>query len=156
MTPGQSVIFIEAFHCRATAMGWNWNQGTRQINTFTNRDESPINIIKSYGQINETTLITACERFCKPRQPDAQTCSKQNNTMMSICMANFLTVDAQARLLTYRNKYTFDGVEYTPLMYTKTIMSFATIDSVTTPQTLCDNLQLLGGFAATVSLTAAQ
>jgi hypothetical protein len=26
MTPDQTVIFIKAFHCRATAMGWN--QGT--------------------------------------------------------------------------------------------------------------------------------
>jgi hypothetical protein len=34
MTPNQTVIFVEAFHHRATAMGWN--QRTRQITTFTN------------------------------------------------------------------------------------------------------------------------
>ncbi len=43
--------------------------------------------------------------------------------------------DVQARLLTYRSKYTFDGVEYAPLMY-KIIMRLVTIHSVTTTQTL--------------------
>jgi hypothetical protein len=70
--------------------------------------------------------------------------------MMSICLAKSLTADAQARLLTYRNKYTFDGVKYTPLMY-KIMMHLATINSVATTQTLQDNLQLLGIYAATVS-----
>jgi hypothetical protein len=74
----------------------------------------------------------------------------QNNTMMSICLAKSLTADSQARLLTYRNKYTFDGVEYAPLMY-KIIVQLATINSVTTTPTLGNNLQLLGVFAATVS-----
>ena len=35
--------------------------------------------------------------------------------------------DAHARLLTYRNKYAFDGIEYAPLMY-EIIMHLATID----------------------------
>jgi hypothetical protein len=69
---------------------------------------------------------------------------------MSICLAKLLTADAQARLLTYRNEYTFDGVKYAPLMY-KIIMCLATINSVATTQTLHDNLQLLGVYAATVS-----
>jgi hypothetical protein len=69
--------------------------------------------------------------------------------MMSICLAKSLTADAQARLLTYRNKYTFDGVEYAPLMY-KIIMRLATINSVATIQMLCNNLQLLGMFVAAV------
>jgi hypothetical protein len=56
---------------------------------------------------------------------------------------------AKASLLTYRNEYTFDGVEYAPLMY-KIIMRLATIDSVATTQTLRDNLQNLGVFAVTV------
>jgi hypothetical protein len=34
MTPNQTIIFVEAFHYPATAMGWN--QGTRQITTFIN------------------------------------------------------------------------------------------------------------------------
>jgi hypothetical protein len=58
--------------------------------------------------------------------------------------------DMQARLVTQRNEYTFDGVEYTPLMY-KIIMRLATIGSVATTQTLHDNLQSLGVYAATVS-----
>ena len=48
-----------------------------------------------------------------------------------------------------RNEYTFDGVEYAPLMY-KIIMRLASIDSAATTQTLRDNLQNLGMFAVTV------
>jgi hypothetical protein len=58
--------------------------------------------------------------------------------------------DTQARLLTYKNEHTFNGVEYAPLMY-KIIMHLATIDSVATTQTLRDNLPLLGVYTATVS-----
>jgi hypothetical protein len=53
-------------------------------------------------------------------------------------------------LLTYRNEYTFDGVEYAPLMY-KIFMRLATINSVATTQMLRNNLQPLGRFAAMVS-----
>jgi hypothetical protein len=63
MTAGQTVIFTKAFLNRATAMGWN--KGSKQITTFTNSSGVAVNIIKSYGQINEATLKTACERFCK-------------------------------------------------------------------------------------------
>ncbi len=69
--------------------------------------------------------------------------------MMSICLAKLFMANAQARLLTYKNEYTFDGVEYAPLMY-KIIMHLATINSVATTQTLRNNLQLLGVYAATV------
>jgi hypothetical protein len=99
-----------------------WNQGARQIT---------VDIIKSYGQINEATLKSACERFCKPGGVDSQTRAKQNNTMMSICFAKLLMADTQARLLTYWNEYTFNGVEYAPLMY-KIIMRLVTINSVAT------------------------
>ncbi len=58
--------------------------------------------------------------------------------------------EAQARLLTYHNKYTANGVEYAPLLY-KIIMRLATIDSIATTQTLQGNLQNLGVFAATVN-----
>jgi len=68
---------------------------------------------------------------------------------MSMCLNKSLTASARASLLTYRNEYTFDGVEYAPLMY-KIIMRLATIDSVATTQTLRDNLQNLGIFAVTV------
>ncbi len=55
----------------------------------------------------------------------------------------------KVRLLTYRKDYTFNGVEYAPLMY-KVIMRLVTIDSIATTQTLRDNLQNLGVFATTV------
>ncbi len=61
-----------------------------------------------------------------------------------------LLLTAKVRLLTYRNEYTFDGVEYAPVMY-MVIMRLATIGSITTTQTLWDNLQNLFVFAATVS-----
>jgi hypothetical protein len=79
-----------------------WNQGPKQITTFTNSAGRPIDIIKSYGQINEANLKAACERFCKAGQPDAQSCAEQNNTMMSICLAKSLRADVQTRLLTYQ------------------------------------------------------
>ncbi len=55
--------------------------------------------------------------------------------MMAICLTISLTAEAQARLLTYRNKYTFDGVEYAPLLY-KIIMRLATIESIANTQSL--------------------
>ncbi len=148
MTPGQTVIFVKAFHRCATTMGWN--HGTRQIALFANSTGRQIDIIKSYGQVNEATLKSACERFCKPGGVDSQTRAKQNNTMMSICLAKLLTADAQARLLTYQNEYMFDGVEYAPLVY-KIVMRLVTINSVVTTQMLRDNLQSLEMFATMVS-----
>jgi hypothetical protein len=109
MTTNQTIIFDEAFHHQATTMGWN--QGARQITSFANSSGRQVNIIKSYGQIDKTTLKSACERFCKPGGVDSQTHAKQNNTMMSICLAKLLMAGAHARLLTYRNEYTFNGVE---------------------------------------------
>jgi len=83
MTANQTVAFTEAFLSRATAMGWN--KGSKQITTFINSSGVPVDIIKSYGQIDEATLKTACGRFCKAGQPDAESRAKQNNTMMSMC-----------------------------------------------------------------------
>jgi hypothetical protein len=143
MTANQTVVFTEAFLNHATAMGWN--MGSKQITTFTNSVGVAVNIIKSYGQIDEATLKTACERFCKAGQADADSRPKQNNTMMSMCLNKLLTATAKVSLLTYRAEYTFDGVEYAPLMY-KIIMRLATIGSVATTQTLRDNLQNLGVF----------
>ncbi len=70
--------------------------------------------------------------------------------MMSLCLANSLSLTAKVQLLTYKNDYIFDGVKYAPLMY-KVIMRLATIDSVATTQTLRGNLQNLSVFAAMVS-----
>ena len=139
MTANQTVVFTEAFLNRASAMGWN--KGSKQITTFTNSSCVAVDIIKSYGQIDEATLKTACERFCKAGEADAQSRANQNNTMMSMCLNKSLTASAKASLLTYHNEYTFDGVEYAPLMY-KIIMHLT--------KTLWENLQNLGVFAVTV------
>ncbi len=113
MTTDQTVVFVEAVSCRATAMGWN--KGTKQITTFANCDGTLVDLIKCYRQMDEVTLKIACERFCKAGEVDAKSCAKQNNMMMAICLASSLTAEAQARLLTCRNKHTFNGVEYAPL-----------------------------------------
>jgi hypothetical protein len=86
MTANQTVVFTEAFLNRATAMGWN--KGSKQITTFTNSSGSgvAVDIIKSYGKIDKATLKTACERFCKAGEADAESRTKQNNTMMSMCL----------------------------------------------------------------------
>jgi hypothetical protein len=111
-----------------------------KITSFASSASFQVDIIKSYGHINEAALKSACERFCKPGGVHSQTCAKQNNMMMSICLAKSLVADAQARLLTYQNEYKFDGVKYTPLMF-KIIMRLATMTSVTTTQTLRGTLQ---------------
>ena len=147
MTQAQTVVFVEALQLKCSQMGWN--QGTKQITSFINREGRAVDIIINYGQINKATLKQQCERFCKPGEADAQSRAKQNNTMMCACLSKSLTADAKAKLLAHRSDFTFDGVEYAPLMY-KVIMRLATMDSVATTQTLRDNLQNLGTFAATV------
>jgi hypothetical protein len=124
MTTDQTVVFVEAVSPRTTAMGWN--KGTKQITTFTNRGGTPVDLIKCYGQINEVTLKIACDRFCKAGEVDAKSCAKHDNTMVAVFLASSLTAETQARLLTYCNEYTFNGVEYAPLLY-KIIMRLATI-----------------------------
>jgi hypothetical protein len=148
MTSDQTVVFVESLTCRATAMGWN--VGSKQITTFNNRSGKDVDIIKEYGQIDEVTLKTVCERFCKAGEVDVESRAKQNNGMLAICLGKSLTAEAQARLLTYRNEYTFNGVEYAPLMY-KIIMRLATINTVTITQVLRYDLNNLGVFAATVN-----
>jgi hypothetical protein len=64
MTTDQTVVFDEAFSCRAIAIGWN--KGTKQITTFANRGGTPVGFIKCYGQINEATLKLLARVF--PRQ----------------------------------------------------------------------------------------
>ena len=148
MTPNETLIFVEAFKRKAKLMGWS--TGTKQITNFVNSSGVSINIIKNYSQINLATLKTACERFCKAGEVDAESRAKQNNTMMVNCLANLLSLAAKVHLFTYHNEYTLDGVEYAPVMY-KVIMRLATIDSIATTQTLQDNLQNLTVFAGTVS-----
>ena len=147
MSLNQTVVFVEALHRKATQMGWN--QGTKQITSFINRDGKTIDLIKEYGQIDEATLKTQCERFCKAGGADAQSRAKQNNTMMVACLSKTLTASAQAKLLACCAEFTFDGVKYAPLMY-KIIMRLTTMDSVATNQSLRENLQALPTFAVTV------
>jgi hypothetical protein len=148
MTSNQTVVFVESLTCCVTAMGWN--TGSKQITTFTNFSGKAVDIIKEYGQIDEVTLKTECKCFCKAGVVDAESRANQNNSMLAVCLGKSLTAEAQARLLTYHNEYTFDGVEYAPLMY-KIIMRLATINTVATLQVLRDNLNNLGVFAATVN-----
>jgi hypothetical protein len=101
MIPNKTVVFVEAFQCHTDAMGWT--KGTKQITTFTNRDGKSIDIVKNYGKIDEAMLKTACEQFCKAGEIDSQSCAKQNNTMMSNCLSNSLSMEAKVRLLTYWN-----------------------------------------------------
>ncbi len=63
MTPGKTVVFVEAFQRNADLMGWT--KGNKQITTFTSCDGKSIDIIKNYGQINKAMLKTACEQFYK-------------------------------------------------------------------------------------------
>ena len=109
MTPDQTVTFIEALQRRCTEMGWN--TGTKNIMSFCNKDNITVDIIESYGQIDKAILPTACERFCSPAGADSRSRAKQNNTMMSICLAKSLTADAQGRLLTYRKDYLINDAE---------------------------------------------
>jgi hypothetical protein len=148
MTPDQTIVFIKASSCRAILMGWT--QGTQQITNFTSRSGHPINLIKCYGQIKEASLKMECEAFCSAGGTNAQLRVRQNNTMIANCLSASLTADAAARLLTYCKEYTFNSIEYVPLMY-KIIMRLATIDNAATTQTLRDNLNNMGTYAATVN-----
>ncbi len=95
MTPNKTVLFIEAPERKADSMGWS--KGTKQITTFTNRDGVSINIIKNYGQIDMAMLKTVCERLCKAGEADAATRARQNNKMMSTCLANSLSLTAKVQ-----------------------------------------------------------
>jgi hypothetical protein len=91
-----------------------------------------------------------CEVFCSAGGTNAQSRAKQNNTKMASCFSASLTADAAAHLLTYCKEYTFNGVEYAPLM-NKIIMRLATIDNAATTQTLRDNLNNLRTYATAVN-----
>jgi hypothetical protein len=75
MTPNKTVVFVEAFDRKAKLMGWF--TGTKQITNFVNSSGVSIDIIKNYGQIDLATLKTACERFCKAGEIDAESRAKQ-------------------------------------------------------------------------------
>jgi hypothetical protein len=82
MTTNQTVVFVEAF---------SHNKGTKLITPLANCAGTLVDLIMCYEQINKVSLKTACERFCKAGEVDAQGPAKQNNTMMAICLASSLT-----------------------------------------------------------------
>jgi hypothetical protein len=64
MTSVMTVAFVKAFENRGSIMGWN--QGPMNITKFTNSKNAIIDIVKSYGQIDEATLKASCDVFCDP------------------------------------------------------------------------------------------
>ena len=148
MTPATTAAFVKVFANRCNVMGWN--QGTEQITTLQNSAGVDVNILKAYGQIDEATLKTRCDVFCKAGGAKFRSRAAQNNHMMAQCLKHSLTPSALARLEPYQAQYTFEGVEYAPLMY-KIIMRLATIDSVATTETLHKNLDGLPAYAASVN-----
>ena len=148
MTPATTVAFVKAFENRCTIMGWN--DGTQNVTKFLNQANVTIDIAKNYGQIAEEDLKIGCESFCKVGGAGHQARATQNNHMMAQCLLKSLTPAAKTRLQVYQSQYTFDGVEYGPLIYKK-IMQLATIDSVATTETLCANLTNLPIYVASIN-----
>jgi hypothetical protein len=62
MTPAMTVAFVRAFKNQCSIMGWN--QGPLNITKFINSSNVVVDIVKSYGQINEATLKAGCDTFC--------------------------------------------------------------------------------------------
>jgi hypothetical protein len=148
MTPATMAVFVKIFANRCSVMGWN--QGAQGITILQNSAGIDINIVKAYGQINEATLKTCCDVFCRAGEANYQSPAAQNNHMMAQCLKNSLTSATLAHLEPYQAQYTFDGIEYAPLMY-KIIMRLATINSIATTETLRKNLDSLPIFATSVN-----
>jgi hypothetical protein len=148
MTPTTTAAFVKAFKNQCSFMGWN--QGPLNITKFINLSNVVVNIVKSYGQIDEATLKAGCEVFCDAAGASYWTCMAQNNHMMAQCLKKSLTIAALARLEPYQSQYLFNGVEYGPLMY-KIIMRLATIGSVATTEALWANLNNLPIYATSVN-----
>ncbi len=148
MTPSTTAAFVKTFENCCSIMGWN--QGVMRIAKFPNQQGLIINIVKNYGQIDEPTLKAHSNKFCKAVGAKFETRAAQNNHMMVQRIKKSLTVDSLAHLEPYQSQYMFEGVEYWPLIY-KTIMRLATIDSVTTTETLRANLNNLPSYTASVN-----
>ncbi len=63
MTPATMAAFVKVFANRCSVMGWN--QGTQSITILQNSTGININIVKAWGQINQVTLKTRCDVFCR-------------------------------------------------------------------------------------------
>jgi hypothetical protein len=147
MKSNGTVVYITELQAKCIKMGWS--TGTQQITHFTNAAGVLINVIDQYGQIDPTTLLTACEVFCAPTGAQFQARARQNNTMMGECILATLTPAARIRLLPFRSEFEINDVVYAPLLHKK-IMQIATIDSVATTKTLRANLRELASFCASV------
>jgi hypothetical protein len=77
MTPATTATFVKVFANRCSVMGWN--QGAKGITLLQNSAGVDIDIIKAYGQINEVTLKTRCDIFCRAGGAKFQSCAAQNN-----------------------------------------------------------------------------
>ncbi len=94
-------------------------------------------------------LQTQCKVFCKSTGALFQERARQNNTMMGDCIMKTLTPAARVRLLPFCGDYEIDDHIYMPLLHKK-IMMLATINSVTTPKTLCSNLRELPTYCSAI------
>jgi hypothetical protein len=131
-------------------MVMGWDRGTQGITLLQNAAGVDIDIVKAYGQIDEATLKTRCNAFCRAGGTNSQMRAAQNNHMMAQCLKASLTPAALACLEPYQAQYTYDGIDYAPLMY-KIIMRLATINSVATTETLRKNLDTLPAYAVSVN-----
>ncbi len=104
MTPATTATFVKVFANRCSVMGWN--QGAEGITLLQNSAGFDIDIVKAYGQINEVTLKTCCDVFCRAGGAKFQSRAAQNNHMMAQCLKNSLTPAALARLEPYKAQYT--------------------------------------------------
>jgi hypothetical protein len=100
MTPATMAAFIKVFANRCSVMGRN--QGAQGITILQNSAGTNIDIVKAYGQINEVTLKTQCEVFCRAGGVNYQSRTAQNNHMMVQCLKSSLTPAALARLEPYQ------------------------------------------------------
>jgi hypothetical protein len=115
MTPATTAAFVKVFANRCNVMGWN--QGAEGITRLQNSAGLDVDIVKVYGQIEEATLKIRCDVFCRAGGAKYQSRAAQNNHMMVQCLKNSLTPAVLVRLEPYQAQYTFEGVEYAPLMY---------------------------------------
>jgi hypothetical protein len=70
MTPATTGAFVKVFANQCMVMGWD--RGTQRITLLQNAAGVDINIVKAYGQINEATLKTRCDAFCRAGGTNSQ------------------------------------------------------------------------------------
>ncbi len=124
---------------------WGLSAGDKAYNVFVHKLRAFCLLEADFNQWNK--LIFAKQMMQQAIQEGS--IPPKNVTPRNIAIATMWYTE-KVQLLTYKNEYIFDGVEYTLLIY-KVIMRLATIDSAATTQMLQDNLQNLSVFAETIS-----